>query len=229
VAPTSRGLTPDRRYSSGYGRCPACGTDPLRGSLFNPQSLNRYTYVLNSPTNLIDPLGLDTCVNTVLPDGTIYTVCTVTATPDSNADLFLLSLVWGFLFEPHPGFPKHLADDTREPNRHQPARQQPSRGTAFASRLGTCLQTTLSENLGAFTRDLSVIAKVSGAVGVGVTAILVAEFPAAAPLAPVIAGNLTINTFLTFGASRLVVLQAQNVVSTAGCAVFTAKNTLGGS
>jgi RHS repeat-associated protein len=33
--------------------------DPLAGSIFNPQSLNRYAYVLNNPTNFIDPLGLD--------------------------------------------------------------------------------------------------------------------------------------------------------------------------
>src|SRR3989442_1539845 len=32
--------------------------DPLGGSVFNPQSLNRYAYVLNNPTNLIDLLGL---------------------------------------------------------------------------------------------------------------------------------------------------------------------------
>ena len=32
--------------------------DPLAGTIFNPQSLNRYAYVLNDPVNLIDPLGL---------------------------------------------------------------------------------------------------------------------------------------------------------------------------
>jgi RHS repeat-associated protein len=32
--------------------------DPLAGSLIDPQSLNRYTYVRNNPTSLIDPLGL---------------------------------------------------------------------------------------------------------------------------------------------------------------------------
>jgi RHS repeat-associated protein len=32
--------------------------DPLAGDILNPQSLNRYAYVLNNPTNLIDPLGL---------------------------------------------------------------------------------------------------------------------------------------------------------------------------
>jgi len=32
--------------------------DPLAGDISNPQSLNRYAYVLNNPTNLIDPPGL---------------------------------------------------------------------------------------------------------------------------------------------------------------------------
>jgi hypothetical protein len=32
--------------------------DPVAGSIFNPQSLSRYAYVLNNPTNAIDPLGL---------------------------------------------------------------------------------------------------------------------------------------------------------------------------
>jgi RHS repeat-associated protein len=32
--------------------------DPLAGSIGNPQSLNRYAYVLNDPVNLVDPLGL---------------------------------------------------------------------------------------------------------------------------------------------------------------------------
>jgi hypothetical protein len=32
--------------------------DPLAGDILNPQSLNRYTYVMNNPTNWTDPLGL---------------------------------------------------------------------------------------------------------------------------------------------------------------------------
>lgn len=32
--------------------------DPILGSIADPQSLNRYAYVLNDPMNLIDPLGL---------------------------------------------------------------------------------------------------------------------------------------------------------------------------
>src|SRR5207245_5403293 len=32
--------------------------DPLAGDILNPQSLNRYAYVTNNPTSMIDPLGL---------------------------------------------------------------------------------------------------------------------------------------------------------------------------
>jgi RHS repeat-associated protein len=35
--------------------------DPLSGSIANPQSLNRYTYVVSDAINLIDPFGLQDC------------------------------------------------------------------------------------------------------------------------------------------------------------------------
>lgn len=46
-----------REHNYTHGRW--ISPDPVGGSIFNPQSFNRYAYVLNSPTNLIDPLGLD--------------------------------------------------------------------------------------------------------------------------------------------------------------------------
>jgi RHS repeat-associated protein len=45
-----------RYYSSRLGRF--LSPDQSGGDLDNPQNLNRYSYALNSPTNLTDPLGL---------------------------------------------------------------------------------------------------------------------------------------------------------------------------
>jgi RHS repeat-associated protein len=46
-----------RQYSSILGRW--LTPDLWDGDINNPQSLNRYAYVLNNPTTLADPLGLD--------------------------------------------------------------------------------------------------------------------------------------------------------------------------
>jgi RHS repeat-associated protein len=48
-----------RSYINRLGRFSS--PDLLSGSIANPQSLNRYSYVQNDPTNLLDPLGLN-CV-----------------------------------------------------------------------------------------------------------------------------------------------------------------------
>ncbi len=49
--------TPNRQYAFYEGRW--LSPDPLGGDVTNPQSLNRYAYVLGNPTTLTDPLGLD--------------------------------------------------------------------------------------------------------------------------------------------------------------------------
>lgn len=41
------------------GRWPS--PDPMGGNIGNPQSLNRYAYVMNNPLALVDPLGLASC------------------------------------------------------------------------------------------------------------------------------------------------------------------------
>ena len=48
-----------RQYTPNQGRW--LSPDPLGGDVANPQSLDRYAYALNSPTNLVDPLGLKDC------------------------------------------------------------------------------------------------------------------------------------------------------------------------
>ncbi len=48
-----------RYYNSRLGRF--MSPDLLSGGVGDPQSLNRYAYVLNDPVNLTDPLGLDPC------------------------------------------------------------------------------------------------------------------------------------------------------------------------
>jgi RHS repeat-associated protein len=53
---TGNDATQFRMYESNLGRW--MSPDPVAGDVTNPQSLNRYTYVLNNPVNLIDPLGL---------------------------------------------------------------------------------------------------------------------------------------------------------------------------
>jgi RHS repeat-associated protein len=45
-----------RNYNYTQGRWMT--PDPLGGDITNPQSLNRYAYVMNNPTTFIDPLGL---------------------------------------------------------------------------------------------------------------------------------------------------------------------------
>jgi RHS repeat-associated protein len=56
---TGNDYTQFRMYESNLGRWMT--PDPLAGDITNPQSLNRYAYVINNPTNLIDPLGLQGC------------------------------------------------------------------------------------------------------------------------------------------------------------------------
>jgi len=51
-----------RQYAWNLGRW--LTPDPFGGHISNPQSLNRYGYVLNNSTNSTDPLGLDACVYT---------------------------------------------------------------------------------------------------------------------------------------------------------------------
>ena len=48
--------------------------DPLPGSLDDPQSLNRYSYVRNDSVNLVDPSGL--CSLSITYNVHIFVLCT---------------------------------------------------------------------------------------------------------------------------------------------------------
>ncbi len=65
--------------------------DPLGGDITNPQSLNRYPYVLNNPTSLTDPLGLGVC-----PPGTAWTSCNPEEAAQSNLGGLMGSLYQGY-------------------------------------------------------------------------------------------------------------------------------------
>jgi len=101
-----------RYYSPGMGRF--LSPDPILGSLLTPQSWNRYAYVLNNPTNLVDPYGLaarssgqrmepgDTCDGEVIEgwctDGVDITVSgTVPKVPTVRGSMWSLIdlLNWG--------------------------------------------------------------------------------------------------------------------------------------
>jgi len=71
--------TPNRMYASSYGRW--FTPDPLGGDVTNPQSLNRYAYVLNNPMTLTDPTGLNPCP-TIGPGGSY--ACTPEQAAQSN-------------------------------------------------------------------------------------------------------------------------------------------------
>ncbi len=55
-----------RYYGSALGRFTS--PDPLGGNLINPQSLNRYAYVLNNPLSFTDPTGMYVCKDTAKCD-----------------------------------------------------------------------------------------------------------------------------------------------------------------
>ncbi len=90
--------------------------DPLAGSVTNPQSLNRYAYVLGDPGNLIDPLGLqcrrkvDDCEGN-RGEGDRF------ANPFGTWDVFdLLAIVLGTRPEDCPDGDCHVFDVEDEPS-----------------------------------------------------------------------------------------------------------------
>jgi RHS repeat-associated protein len=101
--------------------------DPLAGSIANPQSLNRYAYVLNDPANLFDPLGLrpGQCVYVEREDRPPILVC------PSRFELEWVACVLFGLCERAPKPPKDppckgpSCKEPREPSPKQEPTRQP--------------------------------------------------------------------------------------------------------
>jgi RHS repeat-associated protein len=87
---TNTNPTMFRFYSQNIGRWHS--PDPVGGDITNPQSLNRYAYVMNNPTSFTDPSGLGVC-----PPGTVWTSCNPEAAAQSNLGGLLGGLYngWG--------------------------------------------------------------------------------------------------------------------------------------
>jgi len=89
----------NRYYSYRIGRFMT--PDPIAGFIPDPQTLNRYPYVINDPVNLVDPLGLcwwlpcpSGCTRVRDPTEHCYCLClTIAESRDSRGDCFLS--FWG--------------------------------------------------------------------------------------------------------------------------------------
>ncbi len=112
----------NRYYSASPGRFNS--VDPLRGSVANPQSLNRYTYGANDPVNQVDPDGRGLFIAPLFNAGSLGEV-TVTAEPDSifpdislGPSLFPPFFFGGPIpapFEPPPSEPEPLPEPQPQP------------------------------------------------------------------------------------------------------------------
>jgi hypothetical protein len=85
----------NRFYSMNVGRWHS--PDPVGGDITNPQSLNRYAYVMNNHTTLTDPLGLGPCIYGI--DQWTGKNCNPQQAAQSNADdpLGILSNVYSII------------------------------------------------------------------------------------------------------------------------------------
>jgi hypothetical protein len=92
---------PDRFMSPDLPRCRnkrgavrVGRTGPLAGSVDNPQSLNRYTYVRNSPTMMTDPLGFGPCDSNPLYCVQVFGNPPTYGTPSSGCYQVYLNGMW---------------------------------------------------------------------------------------------------------------------------------------
>jgi len=72
-----------RYYAPGQGSF--MSADLLAGNIGDPQSLNRYSYVVNDPINLVDPLGLSGQCKLTFDKKTGHYVCHVVEVDDGGA------------------------------------------------------------------------------------------------------------------------------------------------
>ncbi len=101
-----------RYYDSSRGRF--LSSDPLRGSLHYPQSLNRYTYVANNPLNYIDSFGLCETVPGQEPCTDLEITVTAKSPTWLEHELTIASIAaitglrsWQLILEPTVGVLRH--------------------------------------------------------------------------------------------------------------------------
>ncbi len=102
-----------RQYSSNLGRW--LSPDPWGGNIANPQSLNRYGYVLNNPTTLTDPLGL----NGDCPQGAICITVSAPAPTDPFVDEFFFNGGYGAVASQPPTNPDQMEKASNRGNGRQ--------------------------------------------------------------------------------------------------------------
>lgn len=125
-----------RQYGSTMGRW--MSPDPYNGSMdpANPQSFNRYAYVLNRPLNLTDPSGQIPCVPVFDPGITIATCVAITATETcgpvcgavAGGAAFIGAVVADLFtggFFAHPTFHGSLKPRPNSPNNGQQSDNKP--------------------------------------------------------------------------------------------------------
>ena len=101
-----------RYYNSGLGRFTS--QDPWFGDIENPQSLNKYSYVLNNPLRYVDPTGM-------IPDPTdvIAIPCPFCGVVKEIGEMLILGAAVGIVASPDP-VPPITVDPLPQPKPSEP-------------------------------------------------------------------------------------------------------------
>ncbi|HXJ95144.1 MAG TPA: hypothetical protein VMT20_20070 [Terriglobia bacterium] len=135
----------------------------LAVDLTNPQSLNRYAYVMNNPTTLIDPSGLDACDQ---PGENADAQCVnVYGNPtNSNVPCFLMEgydcgygppQQSGYPYEPPPGSSGGSGQGTAPSNKPQPKPPRPTSVGTQQAQQQACLNEYNGSAVGGAVRFFS--------------------------------------------------------------------------